>query len=131
MKISGFKMLAIAVTDVDKAKEFYTETLGLKLTGDAGHNGQRWVSLELADGIAITLSNVHESMKPGALKFYLGTSDVDSTQKELSDKGVTPVKEGDDWGKWGQEGEGQHWFEITDPDGNHILIIPSAYEHKG
>ncbi|MGO8692599.1 MAG: VOC family protein, partial [Rectinemataceae bacterium] len=40
-------MISIAVRDMDKSKEFYTSALGLKITQDYSHGGQRWVSLSL------------------------------------------------------------------------------------
>lgn len=130
--IDTLAMLNIAVDDVDKAKEFYGSKLGLTVTDDTDHGGQRWVSMAFPEGgTSIILSNVHENMKPGTMKLYLACSDIASLRNELGAKGIAPSHEGDDWGKWDSpDGKGQQWFELTDPDGNQVLVIPSSYHHK-
>jgi catechol 2,3-dioxygenase-like lactoylglutathione lyase family enzyme len=122
--IDKLNMLQMAVTDVDKAKEFYTDKLGFKATSDSKDfrpGKDRWVSIvPPGGGATITLTNVFENMKPGTMKLYLSTPDVEAAYKELKAKEVkTNNKINDDsWGKW---------FDLNDPDGNRWLIVQSKY----
>jgi catechol 2,3-dioxygenase-like lactoylglutathione lyase family enzyme len=119
--VDKITMFHLAVSDLDKAKEFYADKLGLTAAG-----GGQWITLELpGGGTSITLTTFHEHMKPGALKLYLSSPDVEASLKELSAKGITPVKEGHDWGTWDGKETGGKWFEVVDPDGNHIIIVPN------
>jgi len=119
--------LNIAVIDADKAKEFYVDYLGCKVSDDKNFGSKRWITLTLpGNNIKIILSTVDEGyMKPGTLKLYLSSPDVEISLKELQKKGIKPVNEGNDWGSWGDPNKkGEKWFELTDPDGNHLLIVP-------
>jgi len=121
-------MFHVAVNEMDKMKEFYEGTLGCKATIDKAYGDQRWVSIELpGGGTSINLTTVHENMKPGTLKLYLSSPDVGAAYAELTSKGVKPTKElANDWGKWnGVKDETGKWFEVSDPDGNRLLIIPT------
>jgi catechol 2,3-dioxygenase-like lactoylglutathione lyase family enzyme len=124
--IDKLVMFHMAVNDMDKVKEFYEDKLGFKVTNDKAYGDKRWVSMEFpGGGASINLTTVHENMKPGTYKLYLSSPDVEAAYEELVSKGVKPAKEiADDWGKWnGSEDQGGKWFEVTDPDGNHLLII--------
>jgi catechol 2,3-dioxygenase-like lactoylglutathione lyase family enzyme len=122
--IDKLSMLQMAVTDVDKAKAFYTDTLGFKATSDSKDfrpGTDRWVSIvPPGGGATITLTNVFENMKPGTMKLYLSTPDVEAAYKELNAKGVKANNKitDDSWGKW---------FDLNDPDGNRWLIVQSKY----
>ena len=69
-------------------------------------------------GASLNLTTVHENMKPGTMKLYLSTPDIEAAYKELKAKGVEPTSEitDDGWGKW---------FGMSDPDGNKWLIVQS------
>jgi catechol 2,3-dioxygenase-like lactoylglutathione lyase family enzyme len=126
--IDKLTMLNIAVTDADKAKKFYEDTLGCKVADDKNFGDKRWITLTLpGNNVTVTLSTVHEGyMKPGTMKLYFSSPDVENSLKELQAKGIKPVHEGNDWGSWGDPNKkGEKWFEITDPDGNHLLITPA------
>jgi len=128
--IDKLMMFHMAVSNMDEVKEFYTEKLGFKVTNDFTYNeaqaaqagvpaGSRWISMELpGGGTSINLTNVFENMKPGGMKLYLSTPDIEAAYKELKAKGVEPTSEiaDDGWGKW---------FGISDPDGNNWLIVQS------
>ncbi len=125
--IDKLKMFHLAVNDMNKIKEFYGDTLGFTITNDKAYGDKHWVSMEFpGGGTSINFTTVHENMKPGTYKLYLSSPDVEAAYKELVSKGVKPAKElADDWGKWeNPDGKGEKWFELTDPDGNHLLIIP-------
>lgn len=65
---------------------------------------------------------MHENMKPGTLKLYLSTSNLEAAYNEFKARGikVSEVKN-DLYGP----GSGVKWFEITDPDGNRWLLVQS------
>jgi catechol 2,3-dioxygenase-like lactoylglutathione lyase family enzyme len=95
-QIDHVMMFSIAVTDMPRAKAFYADKLGLKVTSDNRRDDHNWwVSLTPPDG---------------------GTT----AHKELSLKGakVDEVKN-DLFGP----GSGVKWFHVEDPDGNQVLLV--------
>src|SRR5580692_9393773 len=120
--IDNLMMFSIAVTDMPKAKAFYTDKLGLKVTTDSRRDDHNWwVGLALPEGgISVILTTAHENMKPGAMKLYFATADVAGAHKELSVKGakVNEIKN-DLFGP----GSGVKWFNLEDPDGNQVLLV--------
>lgn len=123
--VDKLTMFSIAVSDMQKAKAFYADRLGLKVATDYRQDGNHWwVSLTLPDGGAsITLTTVLENMKPGTMKLYFATSDVAAAHKDLSLKGaeVNEVKD-DLFGP----GSGVKWSQLEDPDGNQVLLVQAA-----
>ncbi|HKC37360.1 MAG TPA: glyoxalase superfamily protein [Chitinophagaceae bacterium] len=114
-------MLSMAVNDMAGSKQFYEHTLGFKVTTDYGQGDKHWVSLELpGGGITITLTTAHENMKPGTMKLYVSTRDIEATHKNLSSEGASEV--GNDL--YGP-GSGVKWLSIGDPDGNLWIIAES------
>ena len=112
----------IAVKDLDRARKFYEETLGLETDEEWGGEG---ATLKSGD----TLINVYRSEFAGtnkatALNFEV--DDIDSEVRELKEKGVffehydleglTP--NGDIY-----EGEGMKTAWFKDPDGNILSLI--------
>ena len=122
--VTRVSMFMVVVDDMPKAKEFYADKLGLAVKTDYRQDDNRWwVSLTLPEGdLTITLSTFHGDMKPGAMQFYMVTSDVQAAHKELTEKGVkvSPVKD-DLYGP----GSNVKWFDFADPDGNHLYIAAS------
>ncbi|MHB0988367.1 MAG: VOC family protein [Bellilinea sp.] len=125
-------MLHMAVNNnkMDELKEFYTEKLSFKVTGDFAYDkalaakagvpvGSRWISVQLpGSGTSITLTNLFENMKPGGMKLYLSTPDIEAVYNELTAKGVKPTTEITRAG-WGT------FFSFSDPDGNQWLVVES------
>jgi len=112
----------IAVRDLDRAKQFYRDTLGLKTDEEWGGEG---MTLKSGD----TAINVYKSEFAGTNKATALTFDVDDIDKEvgeLKDKGIffehydleglTP--RGDIY-----EGEGMKTAWFKDPDGNILSLI--------
>ena len=119
MAIDRIMMFHMAVTDMAKAKGFYAEQLGFTLTKEFGQGDQHWVSLDApGGGASLNLTTMHEHMKPGTMKLYVSTPDIDAAYQELKAKGVEPTSEiaADGWGTW---------FGVSDPDGNKWLIVQS------
>lgn len=114
--VLGVAQIALTVTDLDKAKAFYVEVLGLSPLFDAGK-----MSFLDAGGVRIMLSA--QGGKPGGrgTLVYLKVADVRAAHEELSSKGVHfeqpphvvgRAAEGDAWLAW-----------CSDPDGNLIGLM--------
>ena len=112
----------IAVTDLDRARKFYEDTLGLKAKDEWGEG----FTLESGD----TLVNVYKSEFAGTNKATALNFDVDNIEEEvgaLNEKGVffeqynMPGLEqrGDLY--VGEGGFKTAWFK--DPDGNILSLI--------
>src|SRR5947208_4198196 len=80
-------MVMMAVTDMAKAKAFYAEQLGFQVTTDYGQGDQHWVTLEPpGGGASLTLSTMHGNMRPGTMRLYLATSNIEVAYNELKAK---------------------------------------------
>ena len=119
--INKLTMLYLAVNDMQIAKEFYSDKLGLKVVKDYRQDDNNWwVSLTLPeDEVTITLSTHHGNMKPGNMTMYFATSDVVAAHKDLSGKGVKVNEVKDDL--YGP-GSGVKWFNLKDADGNMVFL---------
>jgi catechol 2,3-dioxygenase-like lactoylglutathione lyase family enzyme len=113
----------IPVTDLDRARKFYEDTLGLKSKDEWGGEG---VTLKSGD----TLINVYRSEFAGTNKATALTFEVDDIEKEvgeLKEKGIFFEHydlpglrpEGDLY--LGEGGFKTAWFK--DPDGNILSLI--------
>ena len=107
------------VSDQDRAKAFYTETLGFTATADnpTGTNG-RWIDIELPGGGAgLTLVTWFPSMPPGSLKgLVVEVDDIDTTYERWNDLGVQFTSKPADQ-KWGR------FATFDDPDGNGWVLM--------
>ena len=112
----------IAVKDIDRAKQFYSEKLGLEPTSEMG---DEFFMLKSGDA---TL-NVYKSEFAGTNKATLLTFDVDDIDaevRELKDKGISfehydlegLKADGDIYSGQGMK---TAWFK--DPDGNILSLI--------
>lgn len=120
--INKFLMFSMIVSDMPKAKAFYADKLGLKVTTDYREDDDRWwVSLTLPEGgVTITLTTYHENFKPGNMALYFATADVVAAHKELSDKDVKVNEVKDDL--YGP-GSGVKFFNLKDPEGNLVHLV--------
>ena len=112
----------IAVKDIDRARKFYEDKLGLKTKDEWGGEG---VTLKSGD----TLINVYRSEFAGTNKATALTFDVEDLESEVDDlkgKGVSfehyelpgLERQGD---LYVAEGMKTAWFK--DPDGNILSLI--------
>lgn len=114
-------MFSMAVSDMVKAKDFYANKMGFKITTDYRQDENWWVSLELPrGGTSFTLTTAHENIKPGTMKLYLSTPDIQDAYNKLGAKGARVSAISDDL--YGP-GSGVNWFSLNDPDGNHWIIL--------
>jgi catechol 2,3-dioxygenase-like lactoylglutathione lyase family enzyme len=120
--VNKIMMLAMVVSDMPKAKEFYADKLGLKVTKDYRQDDDHWwVSVTFPEGGAsITLTTYKENAKPGMMTLWFETSDIAEAHKELEDKGVKVNDVKDDL--YGP-GSGVKWFNLNDPDGNLVHVV--------
>lgn len=122
MGINHIQVVSIPVSDQERAKSFYVETLGFALKGDAPFGDERrWIEV-VPHGATTSLSLVSwfDSMPPGSLQgIVLGCEDIDTTYAELADRGVEfdgPVTE-EFWGLYAT---------FKDPDGNGWVLSQPA-----
>jgi catechol 2,3-dioxygenase-like lactoylglutathione lyase family enzyme len=112
----------VAVIDMDKAKAFYTDRLGLKVSKDIGQGDMHWVILDLpGGGTSVALTTAYGDAKPGTMQMQFSTSDIQAAHKRLntkSAKATTPI--GDDL--YGP-GSGVKWFQLNDPDGDLLTVV--------
>jgi catechol 2,3-dioxygenase-like lactoylglutathione lyase family enzyme len=116
----------IAVKDLDRAKEFYEDKLGLETKDEWGGEG---ATLKSGD----TLINVYKSEFAGTNKATALTFEVDDAEKEvreLKEKGIFFEKydlpglkpQGDLY--VGEGGFKTAWFK--DPDGNILSLVETT-----
>jgi catechol 2,3-dioxygenase-like lactoylglutathione lyase family enzyme len=119
--IDKLMMFAIGVNDMPKAKAFYGDKLGLKITSDYRQDDEHWwVSLSLPEvGVTITLTTYHGNTQPCAMTLWFGTNDLNSAHEALSNKSIKVSDIQDDLHG---PGSGVKWFNFADPFGNLIHL---------
>ncbi len=117
-------IVSVPVTDVSRARTFYTDILGLTLLRDEEMGpDMRWVQLQPKDGGAtVALVTWFENLKPGNQQgLMLGVPDIDAEHARLiaAGAGVSPIEE-QPWGRYTmlQDPDGNGWIvsQLTDPD---------------
>ena len=120
--VDKLSMFSLSVSDMPKAKAFYADTLGLKVTKDFRQDDRHWwVTLTSNEGgVSINLARYEEQViKPGTVAVYFKTSDVAAAHKELSEKGskISDIQD-DLFGP----GSGVKFFQLQDPDGTQVTL---------
>jgi len=118
--VKRIQLVSVPVSDQERAKAFYTETLGFELVADNPFGDQRWIQVAPKGAeTGVTLVTWFETMPPGSTKgLVLETDDVDASYQELSARGVrfnSPVEE-QFWGRFAT---------FDDPDGNGWVLQQS------
>lgn len=118
------ELVVVPVSDVDRAKAFYSEQCGF--TVDVDHRaGDDFRVVQLTppgSACSISIGKGISTMEPGALQgLQLCVADIDAARAQLAAAGVdiTPVRSIED-GEW-KEGHGGPWNSFaffSDPDGN-------------
>jgi len=91
MPVTQLQVVSIPVSDQDRAKSFYLDTLGFRLVSDEPMGpDQRWLQLAPpGGGASITLVTWFETMSPGSVKgLVLGCTKIQATYDELAARGV-------------------------------------------
>jgi predicted enzyme related to lactoylglutathione lyase len=115
----------IVVQDLNKAKKFFTETLGFKVTTESQEWG--WIELEGEKGgmtIGLAKDDAHSPIARGSNAIItLTVANIDNERKLLESKGVKLL--GDI-----MEVPGHVKMQLfTDSDGNHFQLV-QMLEHK-
>ncbi len=122
MAIAHISVISLPVTDQDRARDFYLNTLGFELVADTPMGpGMRWVQVRPQHGQAsITLVNWFDTMPAGSVKgTVLETTDLDGDVAELQARGVRI--DGDiQAAPWGR------FVTFADPDGNGLVLQAST-----
>jgi predicted enzyme related to lactoylglutathione lyase len=118
LMIESVKVVSVPVSDQERAKNFYVDTLGFELRAEGGWgDGMRWVEVAPEDSsTSLTLVTWFESMPPGSLQgLVLFTDDIHATHEKLAAKGARfdfPPRE--------MPGGTQALFR--NPDGNGLVL---------
>jgi catechol 2,3-dioxygenase-like lactoylglutathione lyase family enzyme len=117
--IKAIKFASIPVTDQDRALEFYTKKLGLKVITDSPFDGkQRWIELgfpRTETRLVLFTAHGQEKMIGGSMNVTFMADDVFATATEMKDRGVEFVQDAKkaDWGTAAI---------FKDPDGNQFVL---------
>lgn len=117
--ISHVKFVSIAVSDQQRALEFYTEKLGFRVTTDQPMGaGQRWLELEVpgATTRVVLVTPPGQEDRIGTFSnLVFACADIEQAYQEMLDAGVEfaqPLKR-EPWGAGAI---------FKDPDGNQFLL---------
>ena len=114
-------MFQMAVVDMDISKEFYTDKLGFEVTKDHKKHDNRWVLLvPPLGGPSIILTTSDIKAKPGTMKMYLSTPNIEETYDEMKSKGFNLTSD------IIADSEGTS-FSFDDPDGNEWIVVLCGY----
>jgi catechol 2,3-dioxygenase-like lactoylglutathione lyase family enzyme len=115
------EVVVIPVTDVDRAKAFYSEQLGFNVDVD-NRMGETFRNVQLTPHGSNASVTIGTGLTPG---LQLCVSDINAAREELVSRGVevTAIQHIDENG-W-SDGAGGPWnsfFFLKDPDGNNWAV---------
>ena len=112
-KLPGVRMLAVEVPDLEEACAFYKDQFELEVVGRDNDGSTR-----LSDGtVTLLLTKTQSRAKSGVQYFGIQVNDLASFKKRLQD-GKVKVFEA-----------GSQQIQLTDPEGNRVLISESGWTH--
>lgn len=121
--IEKLGMFNITVKEIEKVKEFYTSVLGFTTIVENKYGNNHFIKMEVPGGSAINLIKENpdypDGLKPGVMKLYLYSSNIEQTYNDLKAKDV----------KLNAEIQEQQWdkkvkqFDLNDPDGNNWVVV--------
>jgi len=119
--VNKVTMFQMAVVDIDKSKEFYTDKLDFEVSKDIKRRGKRGVFLVPSDGgPSIILTTSNEKVKPGTMVIYLPTPNIEETYNEMKERGIKLTSD------IIADSEGTS-FSFNDPDGNIWIVVLCRY----
>ena len=105
------------VTDVDRARSFYEDVLGLEVGANGGHEGKFWVEYDLPGGGCLAISNATpdapSASSGGTIAFEV--EDLDDLVSRLKARAVPILADT-------IRGPNCRMVPCTDPDGNSIIL---------
>ncbi len=122
--IRGVNQVVLTVDDQERAKKFWSETMGFEVVVDAPYGDERWIAVLTPDGhtrLVLSLRRPDESVREAPsemlpssnVMFY--ADDVEATYRELTERGVTfstpPSKQFFGW-----------WSMFSDQDGTRYAL---------
>jgi predicted enzyme related to lactoylglutathione lyase len=114
MKINAIGFVAIPVTNIPRARKFYEEVLGLKVSDEM--MGGKWIEYAVGED-TLAIANVSDTWKPSdqGTGAALEVQDFDDAIKRLKDRQVPFAAEP-------FETPCCHMAVVQDPDGNKLII---------
>ncbi len=114
MKINAIGFVAIPVTDIPRARKFYEEVLGLKVSDEM--MGGKWIEYAVGED-TLAIANVNDMWRPSdqGTGAALEVEDFDDAIKRLKDRQVRFAAEP-------FETPCCHMAVVQDPDGNKLII---------
>jgi predicted enzyme related to lactoylglutathione lyase len=114
MKIKAIGFVAIPVTDIERARSFYEEVLGLRILGEM--MGGKWIEYGVGDD-TLAIANLSENWTPSdqGTGAAFEVEDFDDAIKRLKDRQVRFAAEP-------FETPCCHMAVVQDPDGNKLMI---------
>jgi len=117
--IKAIKFATVPVTNQDRALEFYTEKLGLRVITDSPLNDkQRWIELGIPRAetkLVLFTAPGQDKLIGGLMNVTFSADDVVATAKEMKARGVEFVQEPRE-ADWGTSAI------FKDPDGNQFVL---------
>jgi lactoylglutathione lyase len=123
--ITRINTVSVFVTDLDRARDFYSKQLGLEVVMDEPMGQGRWIQLtpkgaqtslvlmKPTEDMPVEIQARSKSLIGGFTNFIFAVDDIQATYTELSARGVEfPDKPSQQSRGW--------WATIRDPDGNII-----------
>jgi catechol 2,3-dioxygenase-like lactoylglutathione lyase family enzyme len=123
------ELVIIPVTDVDRAKDFYTERAGFRL--DVDHRaGEDFRIVQLTPpGSACSVTLMRNPDAAGSLQgLHLVVTDIDAARAELTGRGVDASEvfhfgpQGQTTGPDPQRSNYNSFLSFSDPDGNGWMV---------
>jgi predicted enzyme related to lactoylglutathione lyase len=114
MKINAIGFVAIPVTDIARARKFYEEVLGLKVSDEM--MGGKWIEYAVGED-TLAIANVSDTWRPSdqGTGAALEVQDFDDAIRRLKDRQVPFAAEP-------FETPCCHMAVVQDPDGNKLII---------
>ena len=114
MKVKKIGFVGIPVTDIKRARTFYEEVLGLKVSEEM--TGGKWIEYSVGDD-TLAIANVGEQWTPSdqGTGAALEVDNFDEAIKRLKDRHVRFAAEP-------FETPCCHMAVVQDPDGNKLMI---------
>jgi len=114
-KVTGTDFVCVGTTDIDRAVEFYGETLGLERSKQWGNMPAYEFETGNLTLAVMQMDAFGQEFKPSGGAIALQVGDVAATRAELESKGVTFVMDDIDSGVC-------NMAYCVDPDGNQLIL---------
>lgn len=120
--IKKIAFIAHPTRDMQRAKEFFGDILGLQSSNDYGDT---WAEFDTPDGKSIALDTfTPKNVESPSVYMALETDDIEAEVARLKERGVQVVMD-----VWSNEHEGKlvcKMAVILDPDGNPLMLHEMA-----